>query len=205
MTRSEQPRRRFSTRLASPLYSAASSGSRFLPLDIVPSVCTHDCPSTCALDVERIDQRRLGRGRGAAMQDYTRDVVCAGGGYAAKAASIDHRIKAVATASAVNTGASPAIGKARARPPSSWPRSARSPSSAARRLRVPRSRTRPMHRWPAIFVSCWPCTNTPAKIREIIECATDNRSRANQAFGLLRDPVWPTGLIPLRRTVIESR
>src|SRR5215472_2870771 len=32
--------------------------------------------------------------------------VYAGGGYAAKAASIDHRIKAVATASAVNTGAS---------------------------------------------------------------------------------------------------
>jgi fermentation-respiration switch protein FrsA (DUF1100 family) len=32
--------------------------------------------------------------------------VCAGGGYAAKAASIDHRIKAVTTASVVNTGAS---------------------------------------------------------------------------------------------------
>jgi len=32
--------------------------------------------------------------------------ICSGGGYAAKAASIDRRVKAVATASAVNTGAS---------------------------------------------------------------------------------------------------
>lgn len=32
--------------------------------------------------------------------------ICAGGGYAAKASSIDRRVKAVATASAVNTGAS---------------------------------------------------------------------------------------------------
>jgi hypothetical protein len=32
--------------------------------------------------------------------------ICAGGGYAAKASAIDHRVQAVATASAVNTGAS---------------------------------------------------------------------------------------------------
>jgi dienelactone hydrolase len=32
--------------------------------------------------------------------------ICAGGGYAAKASAIDRRVKAVATASAVNTGAS---------------------------------------------------------------------------------------------------
>jgi anaerobic selenocysteine-containing dehydrogenase len=48
-----------------------------LPLDIVASVCPHDCPSACALDVERIDGRRLGRLRGAAAQAYTRGVVCA--------------------------------------------------------------------------------------------------------------------------------
>jgi len=48
-----------------------------LPLDIVPSVCPHDCPSACALEVERFDGRRIGRVRGAAGQSYTRGVVCA--------------------------------------------------------------------------------------------------------------------------------
>jgi anaerobic selenocysteine-containing dehydrogenase len=47
-----------------------------LPLDIVASVCPHDCPSACALDVERIGER-LGRVRGAGAQSYTRGVVCA--------------------------------------------------------------------------------------------------------------------------------
>jgi anaerobic selenocysteine-containing dehydrogenase len=48
-----------------------------LPLDIVPSVCPHDCPSACALDVERIADGRIGRVRGASAQSYTRGVVCA--------------------------------------------------------------------------------------------------------------------------------
>ena len=48
-----------------------------MPLDVVPTVCPHDCPSACALEVERIDGRRLGRVRGAAAQSYTRGVVCA--------------------------------------------------------------------------------------------------------------------------------
>ena len=48
-----------------------------MPLDIVPSVCPHDCPSACALEVERFDGRRIGRVRGAAGQSYTRGVVCA--------------------------------------------------------------------------------------------------------------------------------
>src|SRR5580704_13124834 len=51
--------------------------SRSLPLDIVPSVCPHDCPSACALEVELIDGWRIGRVRGAAAQAYTRGVVCA--------------------------------------------------------------------------------------------------------------------------------
>lgn len=40
------------------------------------AVCPHDCPSVCALDVELIDERRIGRIRGA-EQPYTDGVVCA--------------------------------------------------------------------------------------------------------------------------------
>ncbi|MBM09474.1 MAG: dehydrogenase [Magnetovibrio sp.] len=43
----------------------------------VPSVCPHDCPSTCALEVERVDERTIGKVRGARDNDYTLGVVCA--------------------------------------------------------------------------------------------------------------------------------
>ena len=42
-----------------------------------PSVCPHDCPSTCALDVEVVGGKRIGRVRGAEEQRYTAGVVCA--------------------------------------------------------------------------------------------------------------------------------
>ena len=42
-----------------------------------PSVCPHDCPSACALEVEVIDGERIGRVRGAVDQSYTAGVVCA--------------------------------------------------------------------------------------------------------------------------------
>jgi anaerobic selenocysteine-containing dehydrogenase len=42
-----------------------------------PSVCPHDCPSACALDVEVIGGSRIGRVRGAADQTYTEGVICA--------------------------------------------------------------------------------------------------------------------------------
>ena len=48
-----------------------------MPLDIVHSVCPHDCPSTCALEVERLDERTIGRVRGAKDNTYTAGVVCA--------------------------------------------------------------------------------------------------------------------------------
>jgi anaerobic selenocysteine-containing dehydrogenase len=48
-----------------------------MPLDIAPSVCPHDCPSTCALEVERLSPSRIGRVRGAADNSYTAGVVCA--------------------------------------------------------------------------------------------------------------------------------
>ena len=40
------------------------------------SVCPHDCPSVCALDVELADDGRIGRVRGA-PQPYTDSVICA--------------------------------------------------------------------------------------------------------------------------------
>jgi anaerobic selenocysteine-containing dehydrogenase len=48
-----------------------------MPLDIVHSVCPHDCPSTCALDVERLSPTRIGKVRGSADNSYTAGVVCA--------------------------------------------------------------------------------------------------------------------------------
>src|SRR4029077_5355810 len=41
------------------------------------SACPHDCPSTCALEVELIDGPTLGRGAGAKDNDYTLGVICA--------------------------------------------------------------------------------------------------------------------------------
>src|SRR4029450_11741230 len=43
---------------------------------IVPSVCPHDCTSTCALDVERLSSQRIGRARGSMRNDYTAGVIC---------------------------------------------------------------------------------------------------------------------------------
>lgn len=41
------------------------------------STCPHDCPSTCALEVERIDAHTIGRIHGAKDQRYTAGIVCA--------------------------------------------------------------------------------------------------------------------------------
>ncbi|MBV9077413.1 MAG: molybdopterin oxidoreductase family protein [Methylobacteriaceae bacterium] len=41
------------------------------------SVCPHDCPSTCGLEVEVLDGRTIGRVRGAEDQTYTAGVICA--------------------------------------------------------------------------------------------------------------------------------
>ena len=41
------------------------------------STCPHDCPSTCALEVEVLDQRTIGRVRGAGDNAYTAGVICA--------------------------------------------------------------------------------------------------------------------------------
>ncbi len=45
--------------------------------DIRSSVCPHDCPSTCALEVEVIDGAHIGAVRGAEANSYTAGVICA--------------------------------------------------------------------------------------------------------------------------------
>src|SRR3984885_11533561 len=46
------------------------------PSKIGASACPHDCPSTCALEVEVLDSRTIGRIRGAADNLYTSGVIC---------------------------------------------------------------------------------------------------------------------------------
>jgi len=46
-------------------------------LAIRASACPHDCPSTCALEVEVLDGQRIGRIRGADDNAYTAGVICA--------------------------------------------------------------------------------------------------------------------------------
>ena len=54
-----------------------------MPLDragapvFVHSTCPHDCPSVCALEVERLSSSKIGKVRGARGNDYTDGVVCA--------------------------------------------------------------------------------------------------------------------------------
>src|ERR1700748_1853296 len=63
--------------------SAGSMGFRKLvmnqhaKIEIRHSTCPHDCPSACALDVEVIGGRSIGRVRGSKLQTYTAGVVCA--------------------------------------------------------------------------------------------------------------------------------
>ena len=41
-----------------------------------PTACPHDCPSACALEVEVLDDRHIGKVRGAKENSYTRGVIC---------------------------------------------------------------------------------------------------------------------------------
>ncbi len=42
----------------------------------VYTVCPHDCPSVCALEVERLDDNRIGKVKGSKDLSYTAGVVC---------------------------------------------------------------------------------------------------------------------------------
>src|SRR5476649_2114962 len=45
-------------------------------IKIVPSVCPHDCTSTCALEVEGLSPTKIGRIRGSQRNSYTAGVIC---------------------------------------------------------------------------------------------------------------------------------
>ena len=47
------------------------------PIQFGYSACPHDCPSTCALEVELVDNYRVGRVRGARANSYTSGIICA--------------------------------------------------------------------------------------------------------------------------------
>lgn len=44
---------------------------------LVRSVCPHDCPSACPLEIERLDRRTIGRVRASSANPYTDGVICA--------------------------------------------------------------------------------------------------------------------------------
>ena len=46
-------------------------------MSLRPTACPHDCPSTCALEVEVVGPRRIGAVRGARDNTYTAGVICA--------------------------------------------------------------------------------------------------------------------------------
>jgi len=46
-------------------------------VEIRNTACPHDCPSTCALEVEVVDGNTIGRVRGAKNNTYTAGVICA--------------------------------------------------------------------------------------------------------------------------------
>lgn len=54
-----------------------SQTSPITNIKIGHSACPHDCPSTCALDIELLDERTIGRVRGAKDNSYTAGVICA--------------------------------------------------------------------------------------------------------------------------------
>ncbi len=51
--------------------------NKALKIERRPSVCPHDCPSACSLDVEVLEGKRIGRVHGAESNTYTAGVICA--------------------------------------------------------------------------------------------------------------------------------
>ena len=62
-------------------------------VELIKSACPHDCPSACALEVERLSPHRIGRIRGAKDFDYTAGIVCAKVGRYAERAHHPERLR----------------------------------------------------------------------------------------------------------------
>jgi anaerobic selenocysteine-containing dehydrogenase len=60
---------------ATPIDSAARDSTAVTAIG--HSACPHDCPSTCALEVDLLAHNRIGRVRGDADNSYTAGVICA--------------------------------------------------------------------------------------------------------------------------------
>ena len=54
----------------------AASAIRTASPRTAPSVCPHDCTSVCALEVEVLDAKTIGRVRGSQRNAYTAGVIC---------------------------------------------------------------------------------------------------------------------------------
>jgi anaerobic selenocysteine-containing dehydrogenase len=68
--------------------------NRPVPVRIGKTTCPHDCPSTCSLEVEVLDERTIGRVRGSSANTYTAGVCCAKvARYAERAHSPDRLLK----------------------------------------------------------------------------------------------------------------
>jgi len=75
------------------------------PEKIAASACPHDCPSTCALEVEIFDAHTIGRVRGAADNAYTAGVICAKvARYAERAHHPDRRTRPLRRTGAKDSG-----------------------------------------------------------------------------------------------------
>ena len=105
------------------------------PSKIGFSACPHDCPSTCALEVELIDARTIGRVRGSKDNDYTAGVICAKvARYAEREHHKDrllHPLQRVGAKGSASFVRSPGTTHS-----TSWPKNSSRPSSATARKRV---------------------------------------------------------------------
>ena len=59
------------------MFRPKSSSPKSIPQRVAATACPHDCPSTCALEVDVLDERTIGRVRGARDNSYTAGVICA--------------------------------------------------------------------------------------------------------------------------------